>query len=124
MTGLVYDDPKSGRPVLAPDGGAEKLERRVPPNSEILVRLVEVQYAMSALESKQATIDRRVNRQDELLEKMNGNISGVIAQLTAHMLQEEKDRSALMLRLNVVLLSILAAVGMAALDFIVNYMRG
>ena len=83
-------------------------DRRFPSNADLLERIVIAEQRIGALETRTAG--------------MNDALDWAVEKLMEHMTSEEHDRVVLLTRINAVLLAVLGAVGLAALDMAVNYL--
>ena len=83
-------------------------DRRFPSNADLLERIVIAEQRIGALETRTAG--------------MNDALDRAVEKLMEHMTREEHDRVVLLTRINAVLLAVLGAVGLAALDMAVNYL--
>ena len=82
-------------------------DRRFPSNADLLERIITAEGRIRALE------DRTMS--------MSNALDHAVDKLMEHMAREEHDRVVLLTRINAVLLAVLGAIGLAALDFAVNY---
>lgn len=82
-------------------------DRRFPSNADLPERIITAEGRIRALE------DRTMS--------MSNALDHAVDKLMEHMTREEHDRVVLLTRINAVLLSVLGAIGLAALDFAVNY---
>lgn len=83
-------------------------DRRFPSNADLLERIITAEGRIRALE------DRTMS--------MSNALDHAVDKLMEHMAREEHDRVVLLTRINAVLLSVLGAIGLAALDMAVNYL--
>ena len=101
-------------------------DRRVPTNADLLAVLYETRSEMTILQSRVTAMEQRLALLDRETRSetrsLRETVENAMHRLDAHMLSEERERSALMMRLNTLLLAVLGAVGLAALDVFVNYL--
>ncbi len=83
-------------------------DRRFPSNADLLERIVIAEQRIGALETRTAG--------------MNDALDRAVEKLMEHMTREAHDQVVLLTRINAVLLAVLGAVGLAALDMAVNYL--
>lgn len=82
-------------------------DRRFPSNADLLERII--------------TAEGRIQKLEDRTMSMSNALDHAVDKLMEHMTREEHDRVVLLTRINAVLLAVLGAIGLAALDFAVNY---
>ena len=82
-------------------------DRCCPSNADLLERIITAEGRIRALEDRTMSMSNALDR--------------AVDKLMEHMTREEHDRVVLLTRINAVLLAVLGAIGLAALDFAVNY---
>lgn len=100
---------------------SEPSDRRVPTNADLLAVIYETRSEVIILQSRVTTLEQRSGHLENQTQGLREVVEGATHRLDEHMLCEERDRSALLRRINAVLLAVLGAVGLAALDIAVNY---
>lgn len=101
---------------------SEPSDRRVPTNADLLAVLYETRSEVTILQARMTAVEQRQVHSEQRTEGLREVVEDAVHRLDEHMLCEERDRAALLRRINAVLLAVLGALGLAVLDLIVNYL--